>query len=165
MSPRFESDLTGVTSALVVLKPGDYEFKVGDPKSFKRQAGEDKHDSIGIRYPLQVAEVVEGDVNAKGKKILYSLYLHSDGAKTFAKQFVMACLGFENKEASEEKFNDVVRGKDWSYDPETQSVGEVWASLRGTRVIGTVDIGVNNKDGTPMQQFKGFRPLNASNGA
>lgn len=165
MSPRYDSNLTEVTSALVVLKPGEYEFLVGDPKAFSRKK-EGGAEVVGISFLLTVAEIVsDGDPNARGKKVYRELYLHSEKAKPFTKQFVMASYGYENREEHEIVFNEKTRGLDWGYNTDTGEVGDVYKGMRGTRVICGVGQQPNEKNPNEMQQtWDSVRPLNATNG-
>jgi hypothetical protein len=163
MSPRFNADLSTVSASLVVLKPGDYEFAVGDPSSFARLAGQDQHETHGVGVMLTVSEVHEGAADAKSKKVYRQFYMHNKDGWGFAKQFVMACLGYSisgpTKDAEEERFNADVKGKDWGYNPDDKSVGDMWKTIRGTRVICSVDLGPNDKNGNPTQKWVSVQPL------
>jgi hypothetical protein len=90
MSPRFEFDPTTVVASMEVFPKGEYEMVVGEPKAFLRQAGEDKHDSYGIRYSLVIKQPDEYD----GKRTIFSTYYQSEGSQSMAKQFIMAVLGY-----------------------------------------------------------------------
>jgi hypothetical protein len=157
MSPRFEFDPTTVVASMEVFPKGEYEFQIGEPKSFLRQAGEDKHDSFGVMYPLVIKLPSEYD----GKRTVFSTYYQSEGSQAMAKQFMMAVLGYGKGKPEEDRFDRDMRGKDWSFDPETRSVSDVYRELSGKRVIGTLDVSKNTNTGDPQQQFKSWRPLNS----
>lgn len=157
MGNRFEFDPTTVVASMEVFPKGEYELQVGEPKSFLRQAGEDKHDSYGIRYPLVVKLPGEYD----GKRTSFSTYYQSEGSQAMAKQFIMAVLGYGKGKPEEERFDRDYRGKDWGFDPETGAVGDMYRELVGKRVIGSLDVQKNNNTGDPMQSFKSWRPLSS----
>jgi hypothetical protein len=157
MSPRFEFDPTTVVASMEVFPKGEYEMVVGEPKAFLRQAGEDKHDSYGIRYSLVIKQPDEYD----GKRTIFSTYYQSEGSQSMAKQFIMAVLGYGRGKPEEERFDRDMRGKDWSFDPETGGVGDIYRELTGKRVIGSLDTQKNNQTGDPMQSFKSWRPISS----
>lgn len=153
--PKFEFDPSTVVASIEVFPKGEYEFQVGEPKSFLRQAGEDKHDSYGIRYSLVIKQPDEYN----GKRTIFSTYYQSEGSQAMAKQFMMAVLGFGKGREEEKRFDEEMRGKDWSFDPSTGAVGDAYRELTGKRVIGSLDTDKNNRTGDPMQVFNSWRPL------
>lgn len=157
MGDRFNFDPTTVVASMEVYPKGEYELQVGEPKAFLRQAGEDKHDSYGIRYPLTIKLPDAYD----GKRTVFSTYYQSEGAQAMAKQFIMAVLGYGKGKPEEDRFDRDMRGKDWGFDPETGAVGDAYRELTGKRVIGSLDIQKNNNTGDPMQAFKSWRPLSS----
>lgn len=159
MSPKYSADLSTVSTGFPVLKPGEYEFQVGDPQSFKRLAGEDKHESYGIGVSLTVVEVIDGDATAKGKKPYRQFYMQNKEGWGFAKAFVMACLGYKNNDVDQQRFDNDVKGQDWSFNTDDKSVGEMWKKIRGTRVICAVELGQPDQSGNPTQKWLVSRPL------
>jgi hypothetical protein len=155
MGTSFNFDPTTVVSSIEVFPKQEYEFKVGSPKAFMKKAGEDQHDSYGLRFSLTISLPSEYE----GKRTVYSIYLQSEGAQSFAKQFIMACLGYGKGRGEEERFDREQRGQDWQFDPEAATVGDAWKQLEGQRVIGGLDTQPNNKTGEPMQQFKSWRNI------
>lgn len=157
MSPRFEFDPSTVVASIEVFPKQEYEFVIGEPKAFKRTAGEgDKeHDSYGVRFPL----ALKAPDGYDGKRTVYSIYLHSEGGQAMGKQFMMAALGFGKGIAEEKKYDAEVRGKDWGLDFETGGVGDAWREHTGKRIIGLLDQAKNNRTGDPMQQFVSWRPI------
>ena len=156
MSPRYEHDPTKHSAALTVFPKGEYEFVVGKPKAFERQARAG-HQSIGLRFPLKCAN---GPM--EGKKTVFSIYLHSDGGAQMAKRFQMAVGGFAVNEANEAAYDAQAAGKDWSFDPADGSVGAAWAEYEGVHVICDVDVRIekNDKDEEVQQQEWGtWRPI------
>jgi hypothetical protein len=157
MGDRFEFDPTLVVASMEVFPKQEYELQVGEPKSFIRKAGQDQHDSFGVRYPL----VIKLPDEYNGKRTLFSTYYQSEGSQAMAKQFMMAALGYGKGKQEEERFDRDMRGKDWGFDPATGAVGDAYRELTGKRVIGSLDVGKNENTGDPMQQFKGWRPISS----
>jgi hypothetical protein len=155
MSPVYNHDPTQVTAALAILPKDDYLFVIGRPKSFERTARAG-HQSYGIRFPLTVV-----DGPQKGKKALYSIYLHSDGGAQMAKRFQLAVQGMVVNEKDEEAFNIWAAGSDWSYNPEDGTVGAAWAKYEGTHIQAALDVEMikNEKDeDVESQIWAGFAP-------
>lgn len=158
---NFNFDPSAVSAIQEVLPKGEYEFEVLTKKAFIRQAGEDKHDSYGIRYGLRVSLAPSGKEDLVGKKVTFSTYYQNEGAQAMAKQFLMACLGYGKNRSEEERFNREQAGKDWNFDPNEGSTGEAYNEIEGGRVIGSVDVTKNNASGDPMQQFKSWRSISS----
>lgn len=152
MSPRFDNDPTKVQASFEVLPKDTYEFQVGEPKSFFRQNNKG-NDSYGIRFPL----VVMSD-NAKGKRVVFNTYQQSEGAQAMAKQFVMAVLGYGKGKTEEKRFDAEYAGKDWSFDTDTNAVGDMWRSVTGQRVVGDLDTQISDT-GDEQQKFVQWRPI------
>lgn len=150
--PRFEANPASVTTSLEVFPKDDYEFVIGEPKTFFRQNSKGG-DSYGIRLPLTI-----GTGDYQNKRTLVSLYFQSEGAQSMAKQFQMAALGYGKGRTEEERFNKDWGGKDWSFDTDSGAVGDAWRELVGNRVVGTLDVTISDS-GDEQQQFKGWRPL------
>jgi len=158
--PRYEFDPSTVTSAIPVLPKNDYEFIVGEPKSFIRKNAKGE-DSFGVRYPLTVAEGEQ-----KGKRIFLSTYYQSEGGQAAAKRFLMAVYGYKGNDEEEQRFNRDMRGQDWSFDPESGMVGEAFRQVTGKRVRGSLDVQpAKDAHGEPTgelnQNFKSWSPLSA----
>ncbi len=158
MSPRYEPDLTAVAAALELFEKGNFEFVIGEPKAFQRENDKGQL-SVGVRYPISLAEETNG--HKKGSKQIFSCYIHTDGGMTFSKRFVMAALGFKNTSQSEREFDAQYKGADWSIDPDTGAVGDVWRQPAGRRITCSLDVGTNPNTGEPSQQFTGFLPVTA----
>ena len=150
--PRFEHNPSAVTTSIEVFPKDDYEFVIGEPKTFFGQNAKG-NDSYGVRLPLTI-----GSGDYQGKRTIMSLYFQSEGAQSMAKQFQMAVLGYGKGRAEEQRFNADWGGKDWSFDTDTGSVGDAWRELVGQRVIGSLDTRMGD-NGDEQQQFKGWRPL------
>ena len=163
MSPRHNFDPSAISSTLEVLPKGDYVVSAGEGKAFEKTAKSGPKEgqlSWGIRWPLRVEQVLEGDPNAKGKRVIYSGYMHSDDASGFPKQLLMACLGYEINNRSEREFNEKFAGQDWSYDTDSGAIGDVWRQATGRTVIVSLDVQPNiNTPGEFIQQFTRFRPV------
>ena len=150
--PRFEHNPSAVTTSIEVFPKDDYEFTIGEPKTFFRQNAMG-NDSYGVRIPLTIAT---GDYS--GKRTLMSLYFQSEGAQSMAKQFQMAALGYQRGRNEELRFNEEWGAKDWSFDTDAGSVGDAWRELVGGRIVGSLDVSMSDT-GDEQQQFKGWRPL------
>lgn len=156
MSPRYVYDPSKVSSSIEIFPKNDYEFIIGEPKAFKG-ANQQGQENFGVRVALTHAE---GEF--RGKKTVYTMYMHSEGAQSMAKRFHIAAYGFpqngQNLAQGEQAFNEAHGGDDWSFDPDTGSVGDAWAKMAGGRIIGSLDVKKNNKDDSPQQDFKSWRP-------
>lgn len=157
MSPRYEHDPSNVSAVIAVLDKGDYEMIVGEPKSFFNQGKDGKPDNYGVRFPLTVAEGPE-----KNSKTFYNAFIHTDGALSFAKQFMMAALGYKSTKDDEKRFNDKYRGSAWGIDTDSKSVDDVWREATGKRLVASVDVQIQSEGtnaGNPQQKWVKFRPL------
>ncbi|KKN09060.1 hypothetical protein LCGC14_1050470 [marine sediment metagenome] len=159
MSPQYNPDPTTVSAFFYLFEKGDYLFVVGEGKPFEgtNQKGDP---NAGIRYPIVCTNVLEGDSGGKDKKQMFTCYIHSDGAMSFSKRFLMACLGYESSAEGEAKFNKENKGEDWGVDPnpEAPHVGEMWKKVSGSSVVLHADVRLND-DGQKQQQWTGFSPL------
>lgn len=140
------------TASVQIWPKGDYEVIVGTLKAFlnKNDDGTDKN--WGIRCVFQLAD-------DDTQKIIYSGYLHTQGASSFVKGFQLACYGVEKKPSAEKMFDEQYDNADWSLNFETGEVGEAWKNMEGSRIIASVDTQINKQTGDEQQQFKNFRPL------
>lgn len=153
--PRFENSPANVSASIEVFPKDDYEFIVGEPKTFFGQTKSGKNqgkDSYGVRFSIAVGK---GDY--QGKRQVISLYQQSEESQGMGKQFIMAVLGYDKGKAEEERFNADWGGKDWSFDTDSGSVGDAWRELTGNRVIGTLDTKVGD-NGDEQQVYKQWRP-------
>lgn len=150
--PRYENDPTKVTASFEVLPKDDYEFIVGEPKSFYRinNAG---NPSYGVRYPLTV-----GSGPMQGKKSSQVCYEQSEGAIAMGKQFRLAVLGYDKGRSEEQRFDKDYAGKDWAFDTDDNSVGDAWRELTGKRVVGSFDVAMGT-NGEEQQDVKGWRKI------
>lgn len=160
MSPQYNPDPTQVSAFFYMFEKGDYLFEVGEGKPFEGQ--NQKGDAnAGIRYPMICSDVLDGgDPKAKGKKQMFTCYIHSEGAVSFSKRFLMACLGYKATSEGELKFDEEKRGMDWGIDPnpEAPSVGEMWRAVQGSTLICHCSTKLND-EGQKQQQWNGFSPL------
>lgn len=165
MSPRYEPDLTKVAATIEIFSKGDYEFSIGEPKSFSSPK-DDGTATVGIRFPLKVEEVYDGgDEKAKGKRTILTVYVHNEGGQSMAKQFIMCALGYKRNPQDERKFDEKYSGSDWGLDPDSKSVGDVWREPVGRRVRSSLDIGIQEKGqnaGEPQQKFANWQPVGAA---
>lgn len=149
--PEYNGDPTRVSANFEVFPKDDYEFVIGEPKSFEK-VGE-KGLNYGIRYTLTVA--TEGPF--KGKKFMQTLYMHSEGAQPINKRFILAGFGYDIK--AEKKFDQDFAGKDWGFNPPTGACGDAWRELVGKRVVASLDVKISDRDGSDQQDVKGWRPI------
>ena len=160
MSPQYNPDPTQVSAFFYLFNKGDYLFEVGEGKPFEgtNQKGDP---NAGIRYPIICSDVLEdGDKEGKGKKQMFTCYIHSDGAMQFSKRFIMAGLGYESSSEGELKFNEENKAADWRVDPNPEApyVGEMWKKVEGSTMIIHTSIKLG-EDGQKQQQWNGFSPL------
>jgi len=159
MSPQYNPDPTTVSAFFYMFEKGDYLFDVGEGKPFEgvNQKGEP---NAGVRFPLICSDVLEGDSGGKGKKQMFTCYIHTDGAVQFSKRFQMACLGYEATSEGEAKFDKETKGEDWKVDPNPEApyLGEMWKKLTGSTLIMHCSTKLND-DGQKQQQWDGFSPL------
>jgi hypothetical protein len=151
--PRYTPDFGAVSATLTIFDKGEYEFEVGKPKSFQREK-DGGGESIGVRFRMTMAE---GPL--AGKSGLYSCYTHSDGGMSFAKQFVMATLGYDVTPEGEKRFDTEYKGGDWGFNTEDGTCGDLWNECAGRHVMASVDLGTNPKNGEQNQQWSKFRPF------
>jgi len=149
--PRYDFSPDAVSASIEILSKGEYEFIVGEPKSFmrKNRKGED---SYGIRFPLVLAEDMNG--HKKGTRIFFNTYQQSEGAQAIGKQFLMAVLGYKRNQEAEKQFNDDFTGKDFGFNTDDGSVGDGWMEVKGKRVKGDLDVGINEENQQQVQDFK-----------
>lgn len=159
--PRYTPNQQNSTAALEVFNKDEYEFVIGEPKAFYNAAkdntatgGVEKGESYGIRYVLTHAAGPYA-----GKKYIKTLYLHSEGGRDMAKQFMMPAYGFQVNAEAEAEFNKkiVEEGLDDSFNTDDGSVGSYWTHVKGGRVKGALDVGTyNNK---AQNKEVGWSPL------
>ena len=149
--PRYDFSPDAVSASIEILQKGEYEFIIGEPKSFmrKNRKGED---SYGIRFPLVIAEDTNG--HKKGTRIFFNTYQQSEGAQAIAKQFLMAACGFKRNQEQEQEFNRSMEGKDFGFNTDDGSVGDGWMEVKGKRVKGDLDVGINEENQQQVQDFK-----------
>lgn len=159
--PTYKPDLSKVQLGFVQLPKDDYEFAVGEPKTFSRDRTE-KDQSItkvfGIQYPIVVKEAAS-DENKQfiGRTLMQSLYFHTEKTESVNFAFAMACYGFGANEvdAFREKFADA----DFSVDTDTGDVGSFWKGIAGTRVSATADLKPRADDPSKNNQQFAWRPI------
>ena len=159
MSPTYNPDPSQVSAFFYLFNKGDYLFEVGEGKPFEGTNSKGEPNA-GIRYPIICTDVLEGDAEGKGKKQMFTCYIHSEGAISFSKRFLMACLGYPSDSDGELKFNAETAGQDWKVDPTPDApyVGEMWKKVVGTTLILHASVGTN-EEGVKQQKWNGFSPL------
>lgn len=156
--PRYEHNPTTSHITLAQLPKGTYQVQLGEPKAWIRAANPEKQtkEQYGIRYGITVTS----DGEHKGKRQMIQFDYTNEWGQAFGKQLVMAALGYTLDEASEDKFNADYADKDWSFDPETGAVGDVYREVTGKNIMVDTDIAIA-KDGSGKQfvQFSGYKPI------
>ena len=155
--PQPVFDPTKVRATQEIFPKGDYEVLIGEPKSFIRQAGADKHDSYGVMFPFRIKSAE--DAEYIGKTGLHSIYHHSENSAGMNKQFLMAALGYGKTKQEEARFDSEQAGEDFSCDYETGGVGDFYRKLTGRRVIMATEPKNNKETGEPTNGIKGWRPI------
>ena len=162
MSPQYNTDPSTVSAYFFLFSKGDYIFQVGEGKPFEgvNQKGEA---NAGIRYPIICTDVIDGDSKGKGKKQMFTCYIHSDGAMSFSTMFMMACLGYESSGDGEMKFNEEHQGADYRVDPNPEApyLGEMWKKLTGSSLIIHASTRLNDEN-QKQQKWNAFSPLSAA---
>lgn len=150
--PNFNPKSTQAT--LPPLPDDSYECVIGEPKAFKGITKATGEENNGVRYTCTVAE---GEF--VGRKIFVTCFLHSEGAQTFAKQFIMAANNFTNDQEGEEEYNESEAADlDYGFDPDTNTCNAGWQELKGKRIIIQTKIKpVNDK---PQSQPVSYMPFN-----
>ncbi len=162
--PRYEHDPSKVVSTLQVLPKGDYEFLIKGAKAFERTAGAG-HQSYGVRYKMEVADGLQ-----KGKPMIFTTYLHSEGAESMAKQFLIAAYGHEVNDVGEKAFDEDTSGDDWSIDTDSGKCGDAYEKIVGKRIANDLDVEMQHSkwiEGKPdtdspkveRQVFGTWRPI------
>lgn len=132
--PRYNHDPSLVSASLFVFPKDEYEFKIGRPRAFERTASKG-HQSYGVRFPLTCTSGPHA-----GKKSVFSIYLHSEGAAGMGKRFQIAAAGYDVNDRNEKLFDAENAGKDWSYDTDNGDVGTGWLEYEGVSVVCDVDV-------------------------
>jgi hypothetical protein len=160
----WDFDPTTVSAGIEVLPKDDYEFQIGEPKSFLNAGKGGKADNFGIRFPLTVMRSANHPETV-GKKIFMNGFMHTPGSQAMTKGFVMAGYGYESKPEDEKAFNEQTAAGDWKFNPPTGGVGDVWRGLTGKRIIGSLDQQPRKDDmgqvieGEFNQNYKGWHPV------
>lgn len=150
--PRYEFSPDAVSASIEILQKGEYEFIIGEPKSFmrKNRKGED---SYGVRFPLVLAEDTNG--HKKGTRIFFNTYQQSEGAQAIAKQFLLAAMGYKrNDQQEEQRFNEEMAGKEWGFNTDDGTVGDGWMEVKGKRIVGDLDVGIIEETQQQQQNFR-----------
>jgi len=155
---RYEFDVSAVSVTFKTFPKGDYEFTIGEVKSFKKTSQEGE-ETYGIRFPMKcVAVVEEGDSAMVGERANYDAYLHGE-PNPFAVAFVMAVLGFPITEDGERAFKEKYEGEDWGYDADNGTVGDMWSKATGGRLI--AHSSPRMYEGTLRNNFESFRSVSS----
>lgn len=161
MTPQYNPDPSQVSAFFYIFSKGDYLFEVGEGKPFEGINAEGKSNA-GVRYPLVCTDVIEGDSQGKGKRQMFTCYIHSEGAISFSKRFLMGCLNFEGTSEGEAKFNEEIAGADWRVDPDPTApfLGEMWQRVNNTSVIISCDVKLDDEQ-KKQQNWGAFAPISS----
>lgn len=160
--PPYTPDLTKVSAGIPQLPKGDYEFSISEVKLFKRDRTEPDNTVTKLYGPQINLVVARSDDNPEflGKTIPQSLYLNNEKTWGIAKRLVMAAYGYAIND--EDAFNKKFKDADWTCNPETDTLGDIWTGMAGKRVAATADLvpqkGERAKEGALNQQFN-WRPI------
>jgi hypothetical protein len=141
--PRFTPNLTGVAAGVPVLAKGSYEFAIGEMKPAVNNRQID-----GVSVQQQVVrtsiKVISGESNLD-KTLPHTLDMNNDFGAQFAKQFLMAALGYARNE--EGRFNaDFADDEKWAIDAETGELGEIYKEAQGKNIRAEVTTYIDKKD-------------------
>lgn len=161
MTPQYNPDPSQVSAFFYIFTKGDYLFEVGAAKPFEGVNAQGNANA-GVRYPLICTNVPEGDAAGLQKRQMFTCYVHSDGAMSFSKRFLMACLGFDGTSEGETAFNEACEGSDWRIDPDPTApfLGEMWQKVENTSLIISCDVKLDD-EGKKQQEWKAFSPISS----
>jgi len=149
---QFTFDPTQVSAGIKIFDKGTYEFAIGQPKPFFKDAQNDKSENFGVRYVLTD--------RASGDKYIQTCYMHNQGGQSFSKGFMMAAYGFARNQENE--FNAFCRKefteKDYAFSHEDNSAGRYWTEVAGKNIVADMDVQFDAKSGNQQQKVQ-FRPI------
>jgi hypothetical protein len=152
--PRVEAHPANVSSTIEIYPKGTYELTIGSATGFSGKENEKGELASGVRYVL----TIDKPGKYKGKRYIQNCYQHNENSQSFAKQFLMAALGYGRSRSEEERFNQDQKDVAWSYDTDGP-VSDGWNKLVGRTVIGDFDIQMNKQRPGEEQQKVTWRPL------
>lgn len=156
---RYNPNLMGSNAAMQLLPKGDYEFTIGEAKTFQRTSTQVvngtsvEKEVYGVSYSLRVRG---GDLD--GKTVPLQFYLHTDGGFGMAKQFIMAACGYPVTAADEARFNEEMAELTFGFDTETSELDNGWKKPVGAIIKAAVDQRPNPKNVEQMNQTFKWRP-------
>lgn len=147
--PRYDTSMAGVTASILGNIPaGHYKFKIGEGKAFQNTEEKDGVKVVknfGVRYPVEVVEVVTGDGKV-GDRQMYTFYQHTKGSIEFSKAQFMVMAGFDQNREGEAAFNEKFPpDSDFSFDTDSGEVGAGWQSINNSYFEAIISI-VKNGD-------------------
>ena len=180
----FQADFATVDAGFPVYEKGMYRVKVSKRTPFVRESEDRKNPgttkiSAGVRYGLEMfgrldeesGEYIATDENGKeirGKTVSApSVYLHSEGARSFSKLFFMAILGFSLNEENEFNSWSQEHKDDFAFSGEAEDSTELLEENLGDGWDAPLDRFVNvymkkvpNMDGSGFdQEFSAWQPV------
>lgn len=161
MSPRFEPDLGAVRATTRIFEPGEYVVKIGTPYPMA-YTKDDGTEIGGARYSLEMVGRIGPDGSLddanEGESVTnVRCYVHTEGALSMAKRFLMAAFGYSRND--EEAFNEEVLGSgDFGVagEGDDAELGESWAQCSGNLV--RVSLDTELYEGEEQQNFRGWSP-------
>lgn len=151
--PDFNYNPAAVSSGFQVFPKDSYEVVLGEPKTFYRPGKGDKADNYGIMF---ISKIAEGKY--AGKKIAINCMMHTEDSQGFSKQYQMAALGFIPRKQDDE-FDAAHMGDDWSFNTDTQRIGDGWMAMKSQRIIMDLDVGINPDTKEEQQKTIAVRPF------
>ena len=155
---RYNPNIMGSAATVLLLSKDTYQFVPSEPKTFKRTSTDPKtkkeREIFGISYGLRVKG---GQFD--GKTIPLQFYMHTEGGFGMAKQFIMACMGYEVTQEGEAQFNADHADADFSFDPDTNEIGEYWKKPTGALVEADCDERANPNNLNQKNQTFKWRPV------
>jgi hypothetical protein len=158
--PRVSPNFQDVAAGIPLLPEGEVFFSVGEPKPFAR-TNNDNVQVFGIMYQL----VTEGP-DGSPLRIPHNLFLHNKEGFSFAKQFAMACLGYDKSNREDENsFNAQYGGTEDYIDVDFEgdvgkvnAFGKLYEDIKGTKVRAHAKLVPNKKTEEMQNQFT-FTPV------
>ncbi len=159
--PRYDTSMAGVVASLFGNIPaGHYRFKIGTAKAFQKKETKDGVEitkNFGIRYPVEVVDVIQGDGRI-GDKQLVNLYQHTKDSIGYSKAVHLVLCGFDQTPEGEADYNDKFASMDFGFDTDSGEVGQAWKECEGSFFEAIVDVQKNGDQ--ENQKWKKYIPVN-----
>lgn len=151
---RYPVPSNTATVGFLVLDKDDYEFVIGDAKTFitlDKETNEPRN--WGVGFNLTVSGGPQ-DGKSLGQ---VRFYLHNEGSVRMTKGFLMAALGYTSSQSDEAEFNETY--PDIGIDPDDNTMADVYTRCVGNRIRASVDVKPNPKREGEVQNSFRYYPV------